>query len=266
MQQYFGIKELYDVALKTTIPMKIGSRKFEKNEPILYFDKVQIAAINETTSQAVATGGKSNRNLIFWEDTKEVAFTLSEGVMSKLGLALLTNANVLEKDDEKDYIIVPKRENLVTSLEGKIELKYEPNLQESFFIYDNTEDLVKIEEYEIDKKNVTIKNAIGRDVIVEYYFNYNKPYTSYRIGEKLFNGFLKLEGKIYFKDDSTGINQTSLFEMPRLRLQTNLNISLGENASPVVSTFNIIGFPGEGINDKMICKMTLLSDDIDADI
>lgn len=267
MQEYFGIKELYDVTLKTTIPMRIGNRDFETGEPILYFDKVQISLIEEDTTRVIATGGKSNRNLILWEDTKEVSFTLQEGIMSKLGFAMLANANVVSRDAQKEYVIVPKRELLLTNSNGQVKLRFIPLMVEPFFVFDNESKVAeKINDFEVEDNILTLPNNPNSNIMVTYYFRYDNPFEIYQIGDKLFNGYLKLEGKIYFKDDQTGLNKTSLFEMPRTRLTSNLSIRVGERADPVVSTFTVIGFPGKLAESRLICKLTLLDDDIDYDI
>ena len=43
--EYFGIKELYEVVLKAKAPMQFGERLLEIGEPVLYFEKVKMAYI-----------------------------------------------------------------------------------------------------------------------------------------------------------------------------------------------------------------------------
>ena len=57
---YSGIKEIYDVALKTTSNMEINGQIYEKNEPIIWFDNLQIANFSEIVSRKTSTGGKGN--------------------------------------------------------------------------------------------------------------------------------------------------------------------------------------------------------------
>ena len=77
---------------------------------------------------------------------------------------------------------------------------------------------------------------------------------------------LCLEGKAYFKDEVTGLNKTFLFEIPKMKITSNLNIVMGEKASPTISVFNVIGLPIKENNQWIVSKMYLLSDDIDNDI
>jgi hypothetical protein len=68
----FGLKELYDLTLKTTYPIEIAGRKFETGEVVARFDKIQIANFKEITSRISANGGFDNRPHAIWEDTKEI--------------------------------------------------------------------------------------------------------------------------------------------------------------------------------------------------
>lgn len=265
--EYYGIKELYDLTLKTTIPVRVGNRNFESGEPILYFDKAIISIIEEDVSRAFATGGKGDPNLIMWEDTRAVSFSLQEGVMSRLGFAMLTNAKVMSRDESLEFVTVPKRQILETDENGRALLQNVPSEKFPTFIYDNTDlNLTKIENFLLNGREIIVPNYPLHEIMVVYYFDYHNKFDVYHIGEKLFNGYLKLEAKVYWKEDQQGANKTSLFEMPRVRLTSQLTLRIGERANPVVSTFTIIGFPNDVKKDRTICKLTLLDEDVDFDI
>ena len=68
----FSFKELYEVRLKTTYPIEIDGYTFDKNETIAFFDKIQIANIDEIKKWVSAHGGFDDRPHVIWEDTKEV--------------------------------------------------------------------------------------------------------------------------------------------------------------------------------------------------
>ena len=36
IDQYFGVKELYEVILRAKVPMRFGDRMLEADEPVLY--------------------------------------------------------------------------------------------------------------------------------------------------------------------------------------------------------------------------------------
>lgn len=85
MDEYYGIKELYQVVLKAKYDMNFGSRHVEAGEPILYFDNVSMSLLNERSSPIIARGGWGNMPRVIWEDKSEITFSLTEGVISSMG-------------------------------------------------------------------------------------------------------------------------------------------------------------------------------------
>ena len=47
MNDFAGIKELYDVNLRLNRPLEIGGKKYDINESILSFKSAELAQINE---------------------------------------------------------------------------------------------------------------------------------------------------------------------------------------------------------------------------
>jgi hypothetical protein len=47
MENFVGIKELYDVNLRLNRPLEIGGRKYDINETILSFKTAEMAQVNE---------------------------------------------------------------------------------------------------------------------------------------------------------------------------------------------------------------------------
>ena len=80
MDQYFGVKELYEVVLKAKTPMQFGARKLEQGEPVLYFENISMSVLSEDSRPIMARGGWQNMPRVIWEDRSEVVFTLTEGV------------------------------------------------------------------------------------------------------------------------------------------------------------------------------------------
>ena len=107
--QYFGTKELYQVSLKANYPMKFGNRVIEAGEPILYFENINIAILTEQNRPIIARGGWANMPRVIWEDRSEITFSLSEGVMSNVGMGILLSANVFD-ETKYDKIYLNKKE------------------------------------------------------------------------------------------------------------------------------------------------------------
>jgi hypothetical protein len=101
MTNELNFKELYEVSLKSTLPIEVSGTKIEAGETIASFDRIQIANFQEIKNTASANGGWDNRTHIFWETTKEVKINFSQGVFSKIQLALMTNAQLINNEGEQ---------------------------------------------------------------------------------------------------------------------------------------------------------------------
>ena len=94
MDQYFGHKELYSVVLRAKNQMQFGDRYIEADEPVLYFDNVNMSLLTEQNRPIFARGGWVNMPHVIWEERQEVQFQMIEGVMSSVGMSILMSANV----------------------------------------------------------------------------------------------------------------------------------------------------------------------------
>ena len=263
MEEYFGIKELYDVSLRCTYPIEINGKTYLENESIIKFDKIQLAPITEGKIRVYASGGYGNSRLVDWEDTKEINFILSEGVISKIGLALLSNSKLTRKE-KGEVLNISFNEKLETDEFGKAKTKYFPIKNNTFFIYDaiNGE---KINEYAIED-NTIITDFPFKEIIVDYTFEYTEEGEVLFIGKRLINGYLKLDGKMRWKDDSDGHIKTGIIEIPRVKLMSDLSMRLGKDASPYVYKFQLAGFPIGARGNQYVCKIIILNNEIDSDL
>ena len=285
--EYFGVKELYEVSLKAKVPMQFGSRYIEEGEPVLYFENVSMSMLTEKNSPLMARGGWSNLPRVIWEDRSEVQFTVSEGVMSAISMGVLLSANVGENSAAAP-LLAPKREgpyelnsahrlyleNWPVPLEKKktFIFEYDRNVAQKKVYgkrihgqldpFDNTKERPCIEVYE--DKELTVLADTDKEYIVDYYYEYTNEALIYTIQKERFNGLFTLEGKFYSKDENEGINYTNLIYMPKVRVVSDISLRLGERADPTVSVFNIIGLPETTNKDKnLILEITRLSEDIE---
>lgn len=285
--EYFGVKELYEVSLKAKVPMQFGSRYIEEGEPVLYFENVSISMLTEKNSPLMARGGWSNLPRVIWEDRSEVQFTISEGVMSAISMGVLLSANVGENKISAP-LLAPKREGpYELNDEHQLYLEHWPvgNDRKKTFIFeydrnvaqkkvygkrihgkvdpfDDTKERPCIELYE--DKDLTVLADMSKEYIVDYYYEYTDEALIYSIQKERFNGLFTLEGKFYSKDENDGINYTNLIYMPKVRVVSDISLRLGERADPTVSVFNIIGLPETTNKDKnLILEITRLSEDIE---
>ena len=289
LDQYFGIKELYEVVLKAKVPMQFGSRYLEVGEPVLYFENINIAALNEQNTTIMARGGWSNMPRVIWEDRSEVRFSLSEGVMSSISLGILLSATVTEQQGVEEPLLIPRREGPFILEDGKLWVKHLPKIlpDKKAFIYEYERDVAQKKVYGklfpegniinsfmnetlycikvFKDKDKQIEADATKKYIVDYYYEYNDKALLYTIQKERFNGLFTLEGKFYSKDENDGLNYTNLIYMPKVRVVSDINLRLGERADPTTSVFNIIGLPESVVGNKkgLILEITRLNEDID---
>lgn len=282
LDQYYGHKELYEVVLRAKTRMQFGERSIEVGEPVMYFDNVNMSLLSEQSRQIMARGGWGNLPHVVWDDRSEVVFTMTEGVMSNIGMGILFGAKVLANNDQKMY--VSKKEGpfelVELEIDGKIEhgfyIEQKPEIKDKkafIFEFDKKAIQKKVKAYLYEKTTpigvqyfVYLDSSadLDKQYWIDYYYEYKDEALHYLIQQERFNGLFSLEGKFYSKDENEGKNYTNLLYMPKVRIASNINLRLGERADPTVSTFNIIGLPETVGNYKnLIVEFTRLGEDVE---
>ena len=258
MENMFTFKELEPCYLKATYPIEINERTFEKGEILAKFDKIQIAGLDTLYSVKTAHGGFSDRDFVFWETLKEINLTFSQGVFSKTQMAILSNSKLFkeEKKTKNTFLFdeVKESDNM-----GYFTLKYEPI---KLFVYDK-ETGEKL-SFEQEGRKIKIE-SLFKEVIAQYYFEYENDATVLDLGDNLLNGFLELEGRTKIKDDKTGKIVTGIIQIPKLKLLSGLSLRLGSSATPVVANFSGVGIPVGSKEKSYVAKFSFLENDIDSD-
>ena len=290
LDQYFGHKELYEVVLKAKESMRFGNRYIEAGEPILYFENVDMSMLSEQNKAVFARGGWANLPKVTWEDRSEVTFSMTEGVMSSVGMSILLSANVTQEGVDKP-IPIQKREGPLEIIDLSDQnhgfyISHKPigYPEKKIFIMEYSRDAVQKKVYGkltenqselgpqyfisvYDDKDLTIPVDVRKQFVVDYYYEYGKEALVYSVQKERFNGLFTLEGKFYSKDENEGQNYTNILYMPKVRIVSNINLRLGERADPTVSTFNIVGLPDVVGNKKdVIVEIIRLGEDIDDDM
>lgn len=262
-EEIFGTKELYDVCLKTTYPMEIGGIQFSQNETIIEFEKIQMMSTQTLTRTFSAKGGYIGETLVNWQNVSEIEFQFSQGVCSFEQLAILSNARLVNKADNSILIdnkeIVQNENNLLT-------LSQVPT-SESVFIY-NKDTGEKILDFSINENIITLDNKYSNiiDILVRYQYYYKNKSQVLQVGKQLTSGFLSLTGRMSLKDDNSGRVVTGIITIPKLKLMSDLSIRLGQNLSPMMTNFYGVGYPVGDRENKTVCEIIKLNDNIDSDI
>ena len=290
LDEYFGHKELYEVILRAKTPMQFGSRKIESEEPVLYFNNVNMSLLSEQNRPVFARGGWANMPRVIWDERTEATFQMTEGVMSSVGMSILLGANVTTQTKDEPLYVPMKEGPFSLDVNGGVILKHWPvdHTIKKSFIFDYDREAVQEKKYGklitnkedpldpghflpyvqiFDDKNLKTPADNSRKYVIDYYYKYEQEALIYSVQKERFNGLFTLEAKFYSKDENEGLNYTNVLFMPKVRVVSNINLRLGERADPTVSTFNIVGLPETVGNKKnLILEIIRLQDDIDSDI
>lgn len=294
---FVGIKELYDVNLRLLSPLEIGDRKYDINESVLSFARAEVAQIQENKRTVSARGGYHNSPLINWEIDREMSFAITHGVLSPISYALLSNSKL----KEPKFKSIPFSEKVLTTMDRDylyFDLKYSPNAipqlgaQENpnleplpmgrrpelmlkplppsktrwIFIYD-AQNGKKIHNFKICGNRIYLFED-ANEVIVDYTFACEDKVRIVEVGNRLLNGFLRLEGKMSIKDEKSGEVTTGILEMPKIKLSSSLKMTLGKNYdNSTVSDFYFTGYPDESDRreDRSIAKIGFMSTELTGD-
>ena len=260
-QNEFSLKELYSVALKATYPIEIGDRYIEEGETIAYFDSIQISNFQEIKSYVTAHGGYDNRPHVWWETTKEVNFTMEKGIFSKTQFALLSNSKLINIQ-EGEKILVPIREKVEVDENGYF---YSSQIPAGKFFCYNLSTGERVYPVEVEAKKYELRLPYT-ELILDYNYEYENGGSVVNIGQRLIKGYLRLEGRTKIKDDVTGQVHTGIIIIPKLKLMSDLSMSLGEKANPVVGRIQAKIIPEDSRTNSRVIEMYFLNDDIDSDI
>ena len=240
MLNEFGSKELYEVSLKTTDNIVINGQDYQKDEVFMFFDRVQISNIRGSGDVVSANGGKNNFSQIIWDRISELDFLFEKGMVSLTAMQFLGQSR-----SNKQPVAVPQREELITDATGSVVLLEKPNLNRSLFIY-KIENGIIVEKISI----VDIQDNIvylGEEnkftpILIDYYFDMS-DIQYHEIGGENIKGYFKMTSKINFVDEKDGSIETVLFVMPKVKILSNINLTFGVQANPIVTNFRIRALP-----------------------
>lgn len=262
MENEFGMQELYFVQIKSTSNIEIKGKQIQQGEVIAAFDKIQIANFKEIHREVAAQGGYQNRKLTIWNRTEGVDLIFTQGVFSKTQLGLMQNSRLLFVG-ENQVVRIAQRDELETNSEGIIQLSHEP-IDSWIFVY-NKETGEKLTGLSMVSKTEIQTPLVYKDVIVDYEYGYDNGESVSFIGEDIFDGYVSLEGRSRIKDDITGETHTAIIYIPKLKITSDFNLTLGNQAQPMVGKFSGTALAvGDRKNSKAL-EICWLEEDIDRD-
>ena len=296
MEHFSGMKELYDVSIRLNNPVEIGKRKYDINEAILTFKTVEISTASESKRTVMAHGGYNDNPLIYWEVDKEMDFSITHGVLSPTSWAVLSNSQIknpqfksvsynetVEAIEDEKYCYIELK-YIPNAIDGIIGAQPNPNFEplpmgrrpelmlkplppsktKWIFCYD-VETGLPIKQFQIYGNKLFFQQSF-RKVMVDYTFTYEDKIKVLEVGDRLFEGFLRLDGKMSVKDEISGEVTTAILELPKIKLSSSLSMRLGKNyESSTVSDFYITGYPEENKKNGSVARITFLDKELTGD-
>ena len=259
----YGIREICDVVLKAKSKMTVGNKVFYKDEPVIYFDSLKTSTLEGAATTVYAQGGRGNSRLIAWEGERTVTFTMEDALISTVGLAILSGANVFDatgdsaviqhiietielKDDnfDADTITVSNEayaHNTTEDFVYVMKLDANGNVDSEPYIYvaDGSTDItLKTGTYTADSN----KPKVGDVVLVDYYTKRTTGAQQIEITPDKFGGNFYLEASTLFRD-TNGVDMPAEFIIPNCKVQSNFTFTMASSGDPSTFTFTMDAFP-----------------------
>ena len=269
----YGIREICDVVLKAKAKMVVGNKVFYKDEPVIYFDSLKTSTMEGAATTVYAQGGRGNSRLVAWEGERTVTFTMEDALISTVGLAILTGADVIDakeksiiqhvtetvevggttaapaiKVGKKPYQKGSEHLIYVMILDGNGNVTTEPYI----YTYDGSEPDAN-KKYTLTKATKAIDGKtsyehdantpeVGDIVLVDYYVERNSGAQQIEITPDKFGGNFYLEASTLFRD-TNGVDMPAEFIIPNCKVQSNFTFTMASSGDPSTFTFTMDAFP-----------------------
>ena len=270
----YGIREICDVVLKAKSKMVVGNKVFYKDEPVIYFDSLKTSTMEGAATTVYAQGGRGNSRLVAWEGERTVTFTMEDALISTVGLAILTGADVIEEGTSPVHItetieygktvdgkwIVSKKpfedgdnanEHLIYAmlLDANGNVSTEPFICKATVVEGDDDAVLgyALEEAkatrEAGAEEGSYKATLPKAgvMLVDYYYEAKKA-TQIEITPDKFGGNFYLEASTLFRD-TNGVDMPAEFIIPNCKVQSNFTFTMASSGDPSTFTFTMDAFP-----------------------
>lgn len=276
----FGVRECANVVFRAKKAGRLGTMEYKKNQPVLYIDTATTSTVEQATSTVYAQGGRGNARLIAWEGDKTVTFTVTDALLSPIGLSILSGAHLLPKKGDSRKVNFHMTSMAEMDASGKIDLSAvvgdnEISDNEYVFVLETDDDgsivgavdgAVTLGE---DKKSLTVAGVkTAATVMVDYYIVKSIADTNeIHITADTFAGNWYVEADTLFRQQATGVDLPAMLTFPNVKIQSNFSFSMAGTGDPSTFDFTMDAFPDYTLFDKkhkVICAIQVLNDGFDA--
>ena len=292
----FGSREICDVTFKALVNgQKVGNKEFKAGQPVFVIDTDTTSNMEQASTTVYAQGGKGYNRLIAWEGEKTLTFTVTDALMSPLGLAVLTGAGLSEDADVKHIHVTYDvaigndgngeitAEKLAAELglpkDSTIEVCNDTALKPYATILDgngavagwaddivlsgtNSETLNNIIEVASDKplkvKSTAVKNAT---IKLDFYVRMTTGATEITVAPEDFGGYFYVEADTLYRNQD-GKDMAATITFPKVKIQSGFTLTMAANGDPSTVDFVMDAFPAYTYFDqtkKVVCDITIVS-------
>lgn len=271
----FGVRECADVCFKAKANTTIGSKTFKQGEPVLYLDTAKTSTLESAATTVYAQGGRGNARLLAWEGEKTLTFTVEDALISDMGLAILSGADLLHagKGTDTPKIKAHTTETCVVGESGAVTLTKTPATDAAVYamVLDANGEMKgqATEVQNVTSKNITITGATkGEIVLVDYYVEYADNAIQIDITPDKFAGYYYVEASTLYRRQVDGVDLPAEIVIPKVKIQSNFTFTMASSGDPSTFTFTMDAFPDYTAFDKtkkVLCSMQILGADENAD-
>lgn len=278
----FGVREIVDVVFKAADDMKIGTKTFKKYQPVFMIDTATTSSLEQATTTVYAQGGKGYARLIAWEGEKTMTFTVTDALMSPMGLAVLTGAGLINPESEKPaHVHMTINKSLVdgvatVSLED-LQEETGLDLATSFQICNladvppyatkldgsgagidwfdkvtlleaNGAEFVEVKDGQPAKFEVKDNEGVAATGTVQLDFylimNNKNAVTEVDIAPESFGGYFYVEAQTLFRREDTGKDMAAEIIIPKAKVQSAFTFTMAASGDPSTFDFVMDAMPG----------------------
>ena len=284
----FGVREIVDVVFKATADgQRIGDKTFKKYQPVFMIDTATTSSLEQATTTVYAQGGKGFNRLIAWEGEKTMTFTVTDALMSPMGLAVLTGAGLIHPS-KGNQTHVHATINTYVDANGEATISLDDLNQEmglDAISYDicntidkfateldgsgagiNWFDEVSIKGATDEYVNVTkdtpvtfvVNGAKNITVQLDFYVIMNNAVTEVHIEPGSFGGYFYVEAQTLFRREDTGKDMAAELIIPKAKVQSAFTFTMAASGDPSTFDFVMDAFPGYTRFDSTTKKMCVI--------
>lgn len=276
----FGVRDICNVTFKAKNTMQIGNTIFRQGQPVLMIDTATASTLEQATTTVYAQGGRGNARLLAWDGEKTVTFTVTDALISPIGLSILSGAGLFKggEDDDEKLVHIHKTAS-AQMVEGEINLSgalagtEEIDKIAPVFVLTAEKDgsiIGKVIDVNVEDggKSLKANTAEGEKapsgyVFVDFYTT--KKSTSVneiQIDASSFGGNFYVEAETLFRN-LDGVDMPAIITLPNVKIQSNFTFSMAATGDPSTFDFTMDALPDYTMFDhtkKVMCVIQIVDD------